>query len=77
MKTIILAAFVAAAVIAVPGATFAAMYAFVNTAGEVMTMEAMDANTALQTAPNLHLHSGVMLVGSDDSDVLGDDVPGT
>lgn len=76
MKTIFLSA-LAALVAAVPAASFAATYAFVNTAGEVMTMEASNADQALTTAPNLHLHSGVMLVGSDDSDVIGDDVPGT
>ena len=77
MKTIFLGALVAAAAVALPASTFAAMYAYVNTAGEVMTMEAANADTALTTAPNLHLRSGVMLVGSDDSDVIGSDVPGT
>lgn len=74
MKKLILA--LAAVAVALPGFASAATYAYVNTAGEVMTMDAATAEAALTTAPNLHVHSGVMLVGSDDSDVIGDDVPG-
>jgi hypothetical protein len=77
MKTLLASALALAAVIAVPGAASAATYAFVNTAGEVMTMEATNSDVALATAPNLHVHSGVMLVGADDADVIGDEVPGT
>ncbi len=69
MKKLILALGIAAA--AVPGLASAATYAYVNTAGEVMTMEAATAEVALTTAPNLHLRSGVMLVGDDDADVIG------
>lgn len=78
MKTLILGAFVAAAVVALPAASYAATYAYVNVAGEVMTTEATNADQALATAPNLHVRSGVMLINSsDDSDIVGDDVPGT
>lgn len=77
MKTLLLGALALAAVVAVPVATFAATYAFVNTSGEVMTVEATTADQALTTAPSLHLRSGVMLVGADDANVIGDDVPGT
>ncbi|MBY0110435.1 hypothetical protein K2Y00_00285 [Patescibacteria group bacterium] len=78
MKTLILGAFVAASVVALPAATYAAMYAYVNVAGEVMTTDATNADQALKTAPNLHVRSGVMLVsGADDSAIIGDDVPGT
>lgn len=75
MKKLILA--LAAAAVALPGFASAATYAYVNTAGEVMTTEAATADAALMTAPNLHVHSGVMLVGTDDSNVIGSDVPGT
>ncbi len=69
MKKLILA--LAALAVALPGLASAATYAYVNTSGEVMTMEAATAQTALTTAPNLHVHSGVMLVGADDADVVG------
>ncbi len=77
MKNLFLGALALAALVAAPAATFAATYAYVNTAGEVMTMEASSAEQALSTAPNLHVHSGVMTVGTDDANVLGDTVPGT
>jgi len=77
MKTTLLGIAALAAVIAVPGLTLAATYAYVNTAGEVMTMEAATPSQALSTAPGLHVHSGVMLIDSaDDSAIIGDDVPG-
>ncbi len=75
MNKLIIALGIAASV-ALPAGAFAQTYAYVNTAGEVMTTEAASADAALMTAPNLHVHSGVMLVGSDDTDVIGDDVPG-
>jgi len=75
MKTVALAATL---FLVGPALAMAATYAYVNTAGEVMSVEASTATQALTTAPNLHVHSGVMLVdGSDDSEVIGDDVPGT
>ena len=74
MKTLIIAA---ALFFMAPALSFAATYAFVNTNGEVMSMEASSSTEALNTAPNLHVHSGVMLVGSDDSGIIGDDVSGT
>lgn len=68
----------ALAAIAFPSASYAATFAYVNMDGEVRTVEADTPTTALQTAPNLHVHSGVMLLDSaDDTDVVGDDVPGT
>lgn len=76
MKNIYLGALALAAVLALPSASLAATYAYVNTAGEVMTTEAADPNTAIQTAPGISLHSGVMTVGADDADVLGDRVGG-
>lgn len=77
MKKAFLGALALAAAIAVPGVSFAATYAYVNNAGEVMTMEAADPFTAIRTAPNIDEHSGVLLVDdSSDSNVVGDKVPG-
>ncbi len=78
MKTFaFIGALALAAAVAAPATSFAQMYAFVNTSGEVMTMDAANAQAALTTAPNLHVHSGVMEMSADDSEVVGDDVPGT
>lgn len=75
MKTLLLSAAVLAAA-AVPGISFAATYAYVNTSGEVMTTEAATPNSAIATAPNISLHSGVMLVNSTSDPVVGDGVSG-
>lgn len=77
MTKLLLGAFAIAAATALPTSAFAQMYAYVNTSGEVMTMDAVDASTALRTAPNLHVHSGVMEVSSTNDAVVGDEVPGT
>ncbi len=58
------------AAFAAPATSFAQMFAYVNTSGEVMTMDASNAAQALATAPNLHARSGVMEVSSDDSNVV-------
>lgn len=72
-----LGALALSAVFAMPGISFAASYAYVNTAGEVMSMEASNANTAIMTAPGIHMHSGVMLLdSSSDSSIVGDSVSG-
>lgn len=75
MKKLLLGAFALAAVVAVPGVSLAATYAYVNNAGEVMTMESASANTALMTAPGISTHSGVMLIEVTDP-VVGDAVGG-
>jgi len=75
MNKLMIGAFALAALVAAPVATMAADYAYVNTNGEVSMVSAVDANTALMTAPKLHVHSGVMLLGSDNS-IVGDDVNG-
>lgn len=73
----IVATLVVLGVAAVPALSMAATYAYVNTTGEVMTMEAATAAQALLTAPNLHVHSGVMLIDdSADNELKGDQVPG-
>jgi hypothetical protein len=57
--------------------SLAATYAYVNTEGIVMTHEASDPMTAIATAPDRTLHSGVMLVSdSSDRTVVGDEVDG-
>lgn len=76
MKNIYLGALALAAVLALPTASLAATYAYVNTAGEVMTIEAATPQAAIQTAPSISVHSGVMTVGADDANVLGDRVGG-
>ncbi|HWU24263.1 MAG TPA: hypothetical protein VN086_00745 [Candidatus Paceibacterota bacterium] len=65
-----------AAALALPAATFAQTFAYVNTAGEVTTVEAADANTALKTAPGISLHSGVMLLQNSNDGIVGDSVTG-
>lgn len=76
MKKVLLSVFALAAVVAVPAATMAATYAYVNTSGEVRTVEAATATAALNTAPNLGVHSGVMLIESTSDPVVGDKVNG-
>lgn len=61
-----------AAAVAAPATSFAQTFAYVNASGELMTMDAANATVALQTAPNLHVHSGVMEVSADDSSMVED-----
>lgn len=61
----------AAFVLVVPGAALAATYAYVNTAGEVMTTESATPNGAIMTAPGIAARSGVMLITNDNDPVLG------
>lgn len=77
MKTLLLGAMALAATVAVPGISLAATYAYVNTAGEVMTVEAATPNAALMSAPGIHVRSGVILIdGADDTQLVGDRVSG-
>lgn len=63
------------ALVATPGISAAATYAYVNAEGIVLTVEASDPTTAINTAPNRHMHSGVMLIDSEsDRDLVGDSV---
>lgn len=66
MNKFFLASLVLAAVVAVPSLSLAATYAYVNTAGEVMTVESADWQTAIRTAPSIHPRSGVMLIENDE-----------
>jgi acid phosphatase class B len=62
--------------IALPAVSLAATYAYVNTAGEVMTTESTSWETAIQTAPSIAARSGVMLIEVTDDEVLDETVPG-
>jgi hypothetical protein len=54
----------------------AASYAYVDATGEVKSISADDWRTAINTAPNIHMHSGVLLLDSAaDYGVVGDNVP--
>ncbi len=75
MKNLLLGAVALAGVIAVPATSLAATFAYVNTAGEVMTVEAATPDSAIQTAPGIATHSGVMNVSAGDP-VIGDSVGG-
>lgn len=70
---------IAAAVTAAgtPALSQAATFAYVNQEGEVRTVTADAAMTALATAPNIDEHSGVLLIDSaSDEGVVGDRVLG-
>ncbi len=76
MKTLILGA-LALTVAALPAASFAQMYAYVNTSGEVMSIDAATPETAIATAPGIGVHSGVIrLDDTSDTELLGDNVSG-
>ncbi len=54
----------------------AASYAYVTTTGEVKSVTADNWMTAINTAPGIHMHSGVLLLKeAGDFQVVGDDVP--
>lgn len=77
MKKLLLGALAAAAMVVVPGVSMAATYAYVNTAGEVMTTEATSGEAAILSAPGIHIRSGVLLIDdASDSAVVGNDVSG-
>lgn len=60
---------------ALPISTHAATYAYVDNSGEVKSVVASDWMTAIATAPNIYIHSGVMLLMSAaDFLVIGRDV---
>jgi hypothetical protein len=66
----------ALAVMAAPAGAFAATYAYVNASGDVSTVTANDPTSAIMTAPNIAVHSGVMLLTNPADTVVGDKVPG-
>lgn len=59
-----------------PVAASAASYAYVDKAGDVKMVTATDWMTAIATAFNIHIHSGVMILNSAaDFTIVGDTVP--
>ena len=60
---------------ALPGIASAATYAYVNTLGEVSTVTANTWQTAMATAPSIHMNSGVMLLNTQaDFGIVGDSI---
>ncbi len=76
MKKLLLGAFAFAAMVAIPGVSLAATYAYVNTAGEVMTTESATPTQAMMTAPGIAPRSGVMLIEVSSDPVLDESVGG-
>ena len=58
-----------------PAFAQAATYAYVDASGDVRSITASDWQTAINTAPNIHMHSGVLLLNSSaDYEIVGDNV---
>ena len=63
--------------LALPAFADAASYAYVDATGEVKSVTANDWMTAIATAPNIHIHSGVFILKTAaDFEVIGDTVVG-
>lgn len=76
-RVTIVAAIMFIGFIAVMSAAQAATYAYVDAAGDVKSVDAVDWKTAIAVAPNIHIHSGVMLLTTAaDYTVVGDSVAG-
>lgn len=71
----IAAIIIALAVVALPAIASAANYAYVDQVGNVRSITSDTWQTAIATAPNIHINSGVVLLTSTNSDIVGDDVP--
>ena len=70
-------AVVAVALFSTPLFASAETYAYVDATGEVKSVTANDWMSAIATAPNIHIHSGVFtLKTANDYSVVGDDIPG-
>ncbi len=68
---------VAFALMTLPMFASAATYAYVDATGEVKPVLADTWQEAIAKAPNIHMHSGVMLLDSPaDFDIVGNDVAG-
>ncbi|CAN5770947.1 hypothetical protein BH11PAT2_BH11PAT2_10110 [soil metagenome] len=70
----VLGMFALAAVIALPSMSYAATYAYVNSAGDVSAVVANTAAQALATAPGISVHSGVMLLSNPNDTILNNTV---
>lgn len=78
-KNYIQAGIITAAIVALglPGLAQAALYAYVDNTGDVKAVTANDWMTAINTAPNISAHSGVLLLNtSSDQNIIGDQVRG-
>ena len=56
-----------------PALTHAASYAYVDNGGEVKSVVASDWMTAIRTALNIHIHSGVLLLDSSEDMAIVND----
>lgn len=61
----IISGLMAITILAVPAVSLANTYQFIDTSGTLQNMEADTSAIALGTAPELAVHSGVMLAGED------------
>jgi hypothetical protein len=59
-----------------PAFAFAQMYAYVDQAGDVKVIDSTDPNTAINTAPNIDEHSGVIFLSNPSDAIVGDHVQG-
>jgi hypothetical protein len=59
-----------------PAFASAASYAYVNSSGNVSMVQADTATLAMRNAPNISVHSGVMLLSSLTDSLIGDQVAG-
>ncbi len=65
------------ALMSIPMFANAGTYAYVDATGEVKPVIADTWQQAIAKAPNIHMHSGVMLLDSpSDFDIVGNDVDG-
>ncbi len=61
----------------IPTFASAETYAYVDAGGDVRSVVANDWRSAINTAPNIHTHSGVLLLQSaSDFTIVGDSVNG-
>lgn len=68
-------AIVALALLSLPGFASAASYAYVDATGEVRMVTADTWMKAIAVAPNIHVHSGVLLLNdASDFTIIGDTV---
>lgn len=77
VKLTVASAIAFAGIMAATGIASAATFAYVDAAGDVKSVVANDWRTAIATAPNIHMHSGVMLLTTAaDYTIVGDSVAG-